>query len=265
MNYDEVIPRIGYLICRHCTANWGLNDISTDFIDLTYIFRGKATYIIDNIIYDVREGDLLCIPKGSMRYAVSDKQNLMSCYAVNIQLYNQDGQVTSLPFPILSRIGISEDLLSLYQELTIDWLEKIAGYRMKTQGTFLTILHHYLSLLYYKNSFETIDLRIRRAIHFIAGNFSSHIEVIDLADMVGLNPVYFGSLFRKSTGFSVKTYINRIRINNAENLLSSGEFSVQDVAYKCGFEDIFYFSKVFKSIKGYSPSKTILNKCFQNF
>jgi AraC-like DNA-binding protein len=214
------------------------------------------------VVYDVEEGDLLCIPKGSQRHAVTDKQNPMSCYAVNFKLYNQDGQEVSLPFPILSRVGIREDLLSLYQEQTIDWLQKVPGYKVKVQGIFLIILYRYLSLIYYKNSFETIDPRIRKVIHFIAENYSRPIEVVDLADMVGLNPVYFGSLFKKSTGFSVKEYINRIRINNAENLLSSGEFLVNDVAYKCGFEDIFYFSKVFKSIKGYSPSKAIINKQF---
>ncbi len=260
MNYDEVCLRIGYLICRHCTPSWGIDDILDDSIDLTYIFKGNATYTIDKVIYDVGEGDLLCIPRGSKRYAVSNKQNPMSCYAVNFQLNDYDGQKVSLPFPIKSHIGIREELLSLYKELTIDWTQKMPGYGMKTHAIFLTILHRYLSLIYFKNSLENIDSRIRKIIHFIAENYSSHIDVADLAEMVGLNQVYFGSLFRKSTGLCVNVYINRVRINNAENLLSSGEFTVQEVAYKCGFEDIYYFSKVFKSIKGYSPSKSILNK-----
>ena len=53
----------------------------------------------------------------------------------------------------------------------------------------------------------------------------------------------------------MKEYLNQIRINNAENMIASGEFRVYEAATKCGFDDIFYFSRVFKSIKGYAPSK----------
>jgi len=45
-----------------------------------------------------------------------------------------------------------------------------------------------------------------------------------------------------------------IRVNNAEMLLSTGEFSVTEVAERCGFRDVSYFSNVFKSMKGYPPS-----------
>ncbi|MNG23858.1 HTH-type transcriptional activator RhaS [compost metagenome] len=59
-------------------------------------------------------------------------------------------------------------------------------------------------------------------------------------------------------GASVKEYINRMKINNAENILLSGEFSVKEAAYKCGFEDIYYFSKLFKKIKGFPPSRILI-------
>jgi AraC-like DNA-binding protein len=53
-------------------------------------------------------------------------------------------------------------------------------------------------------------------------------------------------------------YINRMKINDAENILLSGEFTVHEAAYKCGFEDIYYFSKLFKKIKGFPPSRILI-------
>ncbi|RIX51677.1 AraC family transcriptional regulator [Paenibacillus nanensis] len=67
-------------------------------------------------------------------------------------------------------------------------------------------------------------------------SYSAPIQVKDLASLVGPNPSYFGTLFKKHTGTTVNAYINWVRINNAENLLASGEFSIAETAYKCGYD-----------------------------
>jgi AraC-type DNA-binding domain-containing proteins len=255
LNYDDIFPQIGYFIYRRATPNWVIEDSVIDFIDLTYILDGRATYVIDNKAYAVEKGDLLCIPNKSRRYAVTDQQHLMSSYATNFQLFSFKGEEIPLPFPLISKINISNELLSLYNDLNIEWLQKNTGYKMKVRAIFLCILHNYFNLLYYKKSPEPLDPRIKKSTDFIHENFTNHIDVLELADKVGLNSVYFGTLFKKNTGLTTKEYINQIRINNAENMIASGEFLVQEAASKCGFDDIFYFSKVFKNIKGYSPSK----------
>jgi len=260
VDYDNIIPEIGYFVSRYCTPSWSIEESVIDFIDLTYVFEGGAYYIINGVKYYVEKGDLICIPKNSLRKAIPDSSNLMACYSTNFQLNDISGREISLPFPLISKIGIRDDLLNLYNELAIEWLEKAPGYKMKSRAIFLMVLHRYFNLLYYKNSSDTIDPRIRKSIKYILGNFDSNIGVEDLAKLVGLNPVYFGTLFKKNTGTTVREYINRIRVNNAENMLSSGEYSVTETAYRCGFNDVFYFSKVFKSYKGYCPSEAIVGK-----
>jgi YesN/AraC family two-component response regulator len=69
-----------------------------------------------------------------------------------------------------------------------------------------------------------------------------------------LNPVYFGAYFKKKTGYTVNQYINNVRVNIAKKILLSGEYTVGEVANRCGFQDMFYFSKVFKQIEGVPPS-----------
>jgi AraC family transcriptional regulator, arabinose operon regulatory protein len=84
--------------------------------------------------------------------------------------------------------------------------------------------------------------------------YHENLELSGMATSIHLNPVYFGKLFKKNTGYSFKEYLNLIRINNAEMLLATGEFNVTEVAERCGFNDVSYFSNVFKSIKGFPPS-----------
>lgn len=257
-DYDGIIPDMKYFICRYCTPNWSMSDSIIDFVDLTYIFEGKVTYRVNGIPYEAEKGDLICIPRNSRRRAEIDPDRPMAAYASNLWLEHLNGKPISLPFPIHSKIGIHDDLISLYQELNFEWMQKKPGYAIKVRAIFLSILHKYLQLFVYKDTSENADIHIKKALRFIHESYSTPIQVKDLAHLAGLNPSYFGTLFKKHTGTSVNAYINRVRINNAENMLASGEFSIAETAYKCGYEDAFYFSKVFKKMKGYSPSQVKL-------
>lgn len=254
-DYEGIIPEIEYFICRYCTPKWSIHKAAVDFIDLTYIFDGRVTYIVNDTPFEAEKGDLIYIPKGSMRQAIINPDKPMAAYASNFQLFNLDGKDISLPFSIKSKIGIHEDLLAYFHELNLEWTHKKPGYGMKVRSLFLTILHKLFGLLYYGDDVECMDIQIRKALRFIHDFYDTKITVKGLAEMAGLNSSYFGTRFKKITGLNVKEYINMIRISNAENLLLSGEFSINEVIYKCGFEDSFYFSRVFKKHKGYPPSK----------
>lgn len=258
VNYDKIIPEMQYFICRYCTPSWYMHDSIINFVDLTYIFEGKVTYTINGIPYEAEKGDLIYIPRKSLRHAEIDPNNPMAAYAANLWLFDLKGKDVTLPFPIHSKIGINNDLLSLYQELNYEWMQKKPGHAMKVRAIFLSILHKYFSILYYKDAPENVDIHISKALKYIHECYYTHISVEDLASIVDLNPSYFGTLFKKHTGSSVKEYVNQIRISNAENMLASGEFSIDEAAYKCGFVDNFYFSRVFKKHKGYPPSRVKL-------
>jgi AraC family L-rhamnose operon regulatory protein RhaS len=259
MDYVEMNPQIELFINRHSTPSWVIEDATTGFIDLTYIYKGSANYTINGTVYEVNQGDLLCIPKGSRRSATTGSANLMTSYALNINLYDLKGKHVNLPFPLVSHIGVSEELISFYNDITIEWLKKNKGYELKTRALLLMILHYYFRNLFYKENNVNIDRRIQEAVRYILSNLQNQIEINELASLTGLTNAYFGTLFKKYMGASVKEYINKMKIHNAENILLSGEFTVKEAAYKCGFEDIYYFSKLFKKIKGFPPSRILIN------
>jgi AraC-like DNA-binding protein len=256
--FDGIIPEMKYFIYRNCTPNWSIEKSTINFVDITYIIEGRACYIINDVPYEVGKGDLICIPKKSVRHAKTDLASPMTAYASNVWLFDLDRKEVTLPFPIHSRIGLHEDLLSLYHELNLEWKHKRPGYSLKVRALFLNILYKYFSILYYEDPVEEMNIHIRKALKHIHNFYDSQIEVKTLAGIADLNPSYFGTLFKKYTGSSVREYINRIRIDHAEDMLAGGELSINEAAHKCGFEDYFYFSKVFKKVKGYAPSKVKL-------
>ncbi|MNV95199.1 HTH-type transcriptional activator RhaS [compost metagenome] len=92
---------------------------------------------------------------------------------------------------------------------------------------------------------------------YIMDHYAEEVTLGDLAGLVGLNPEYLGKLFKQNTGSTCKEFLNRVRVNNAEMILTAGGFNVSEVAEHCGYHDVAYFSNVFKRIKGYPPSSVL--------
>ena len=74
-----------------------------------------------------------------------------------------------------------------------------------------------------------------------------------LAAMVYLTPDYLSHLFKWETGFSLTNYIIYERIEEAKRLLAGSDMSISDIAIRCGFQSISYFSKQFKRFTGMTP------------
>ncbi|HDL0904905.1 TPA: helix-turn-helix transcriptional regulator, partial [Enterococcus faecium] len=60
-------------------------------------------------------------------------------------------------------------------------------------------------------------------------------------------------LFKNDMGISIKEYISEIKISIANDLLSSTEYSIQQISDKIGFSTVQSFSKAFKKANGVSP------------
>jgi YesN/AraC family two-component response regulator len=104
---------------------------------------------------------------------------------------------------------------------------------------------------------EPGDYRIGKVTRYIALHYADKLTVKNLARQVRLDLDYFGHLFKRETGMTVHQYINKVRIRNAENMLKSGNYKVQEVAEHCGFSDVFHFYKSFKALRGFPPSRCI--------
>lgn len=96
---------------------------------------------------------------------------------------------------------------------------------------------------------------IKKAIQFISQNFSDNITLNDVANHVHLNPAYFSTIFKQSTGSSFKEYLNMVRIEESKRLLANTDYSIIDISVATGFEDQSYFSKVFKKYTGLTPKQ----------
>ncbi|WP_237699142.1 response regulator transcription factor [Caldicellulosiruptor kronotskyensis] len=87
---------------------------------------------------------------------------------------------------------------------------------------------------------------------FIKRNYFIDLKLETLAEIFGYNSSYFSKLFKKTFGENFLSYIEKVRIEKAKELLENGE-KVSKVAKKVGYEDMDYFCLKFKKYVGCSP------------
>lgn len=255
--YDQLIPTIHYFIERKDTPFWQLTESNITYDDLTYLTGGEATYTVNGEEVPLKQGDIIFIPRGSLRKAATNQSNPIHCYAFNFNYRYAEGEYLELPFPQKFNVGMDSQLLSLYRQFNHLSLEKEPGYLLNARGLFMIILHRLMILASNGNATQISDPKIEMVKNHILCHFSDKIPVAELAGLAGLHPAYLSARFRKVTGYTVKEYLNRIRINKAFDLLSTKGYSVTDTALICGFDDIFYFSKLFKQLNGFPPSSLL--------
>lgn len=88
---------------------------------------------------------------------------------------------------------------------------------------------------------------------FIEDNYADDLRRNMLAEKVCMNKYKFSKIFNERFGQSIKSYLNRIRVKKAAELLRNRDLSIGDIAFSVGFESVEHFNRVFKEIYGISP------------
>lgn len=105
-------------------------------------------------------------------------------------------------------------------------------------------------------SYETpVSQYCIKAADYIQANYQTHITIDGIAKNLGIDRRYFSRIFTRYIGVSPQKYLVDYRLEKARYLLTSGEYSVSEVAASVGYDDIFAFSKIFKKKYGIPPSK----------
>lgn len=96
---------------------------------------------------------------------------------------------------------------------------------------------------------------INQAIQFIQYNFRTDITLSDAARHVHLSNNYFGEQFRAYMGVTFSEYLRAQRLEYAYHLLTETGLSVSEIVRESGFQSLSYFSQIFRSRYGASPTQ----------
>lgn len=93
-----------------------------------------------------------------------------------------------------------------------------------------------------------------KARRYVLNNVESNISLQDTAEHVGVSAGYLSTIFKREYNQSFVDFVNTTKIEHACCLLEEKELMVMEIAYRLGYENAYYFSKVFRKYMGMSPT-----------
>lgn len=251
--YDFTVSTIDLVAERTCRAGWTKEEPERHCCSLVYILTGSVNFIYANGKTIYAEKDcILWFPYGDKHTLQAVGKEQLSYICVSFHLS---------PDKVLSRFHFDQFVAHSARAYR-DFFTNAAEVFFKKEPFYMLYLRSMVQLTLYRllrrslakeSSLKSFD-SIETARLFIEEFYNEKITVEQLTKISGLSPSYFRKKFHETFDLSPNQYINTVRCRRAEELLIAGVFSMQEIAQKCGFENAYYFSRVFKKIMGVSPT-----------
>lgn len=225
-----------------------------------YCMEGAGWYRANGQEYTVTANQYFILPAGATHTYGADEVNPWTIYWIHFKgkLASHFARQSARPIEIKpglhSRISTRIDL---FEEI-FHTLEM--GYSHENLLYACSIFYHYLGTLRYlqqyrdaaRNELERNDI-VTASIHFMRENIEKKLTLHEIAEHTGYSPSHFSVLFSKRTGYAPLAYFNQLKIQQACQLLDFTEMKVNQVCFKIGIEDTYYFSRLFSKVMGMSP------------
>lgn len=94
---------------------------------------------------------------------------------------------------------------------------------------------------------------VREAKNYIEEHYYENLSIKEVAEKIGISSGYLSTMFNQKLGLGFAEYLNGLKVEHACVYLEQNYLKVYEIAYKVGFRDEKYFTKVLKKIKGMTP------------
>ncbi len=216
--------------------------------ELIYFIRGTCKITFRGQTFTAQKGDLLYLPK------CEDTQMYTMEAIEEFALYYISFHTTDDVPDNYSIINIkSDDIKRTYEHFYREWFAKRECYYYKIMQDFYKILE-----MAGKQNSQDLDnnrfIQLAASDDYMAMHYCDlDFNYTELREWSGLSYSYFKKLFIEKYGVPPVKHVTRLKINRACELLQTKMFSISKIAELCGFENVYYFSNVFKKYTGISP------------
>lgn len=245
---------------RYCRGGYSVGPGLLDTYNLIFVISGQGYLKTGrHKLRDLNPGDLFVLyPKEKYHY-YADSENPWELMWISFN--------GTLAETLLSDVGLTKNsyvmtnILTHSIQRTVQTIINALGdtedtHRLCAIGQFYTLF------AYLKQTTDVSQQRsdafkqescVWKAIRFIDQNYYQDIDVDMLCEHVNYSRSYLSRTFKSETNMTIPEYINKIRVQNAVNLLTNSKMPVKEISIMVGMKDSFYFSKLFKKITGETP------------
>lgn len=271
-NPDLVLLNIGY---SELNANWNWKDIYSPFARIYYVDKGIARTKINGYTFDLKPDHLYLTPPFTLHDDECD--SYFSLYYIHFyeSSINTATIFDKYNFPVAIRTSpldseLIKRLLAINPERNLKFFDpqfydnpptfsqynaendKLPLHSMiETQGILSQLISRFLARRTEK--LESKDLRINIALQYIHENIHNNIQLDNLSDLLHISNDHFIRIFKSEMKYTPLKYITMKKIEKAQLLLLTTNLSVKNIAYELSYDNISYFTRLFKSYTNKTP------------
>lgn len=128
--------------------------------------------------------------------------------------------------------------------------------KLKMETLFIELIRDTKNVAIEENT-EITDAKIQEIYRYLNENFRGKIRLSELCFLFGTNKTTLCNSFRASSGETVISYINKLKIKEAKKLMREGNLNLTEISATVGFSSVHYFSRIFKQYENQSPTNYI--------
>ena len=237
--------------------------------EIIHVVRGGFELHLNNVTYPLQAGDFMTVDGGCIHHGIPTEDCIYECIVCNLNMLirQQTDAITAILSPLINsqasaitRINCAQS--AAYQPLTSlfeDAKRQEKFYELDICAGLFKIFSALFKegrIIEQPNQKASKQSRaISTVLDKIEADFDEELTLPRLAELVGLNEKYLCRIFKDYTEKSIVEYINEVRVESACYEMSIGQKNITRAAFDSGFNDLSYFSRTFKRIKGISPTE----------
>lgn len=270
---DNFNPKILYVLKKRFNAKTPFVYHNHDHPAIVYIISGSCTYKINDELYPVKKGDVIICNPGVLHGCTLSQDEEMFEFHIgltDIRFENMAPNFLISPdmVPVITMNRYEQEFFKCYNEIVSEQERHEPGTGLILKALIMKLIvillkeTHSLdktgvSCLYNPEYYDRTDL-VSSIISYINDRYASNISLEKIAKNMYLSPVYISRIFKEETGDSPINYLINVRLNKARALLSEGRLSISAIAKTVGYQDAYYFSKLYKKHFGCPPSADMI-------
>lgn len=231
---------------------------------LIYCIEGEGWFEIDHQVQKVSANQIFILPKAKAHSYGSDAKHTWTIYWIHFDGEKAAFFSEGLEKPLLvspEKDSRLEDRFKLYEEI-FSVLKN--GYSKSNLEFSITALFYFFGSLKYLSAYRASNAISQQtqkrdvaeeAIHFMRENVRKRLTLKEISDYVEFSPSHFSILFQNKTGYSPLNYFIHLKIQEACHHLDFTDMKINQISLLVGFDDPFYFSRLFTKTMGISPSE----------
>ena len=230
-----------------------------EHIEILYFYAGNCRISCNKTSFDASGGDIVIVNSTEIHSFVVENSVGYICLLIYPEFFSD---INFSNIHIKNHIKCDNHITACMDGIIQEYDEKSQGYDMMIKSYTYSLMTHlvrnYVDAYISERelSLHSANLaRLNTVFKYIADNYSEKISTSALSKLCYLNESYFCRFFKTSTGKTPIEYINEYRTEKAALLLKNTDDSIARIAASTGFDDMNYFTRIFKKIKKQTPTQ----------